>query len=172
MSELKKYLKENRNIFDDQTPPDGHFERFESRLDRLAEKKKSRQTSKTRLVATVAIAASILFAVVAGIWSLKPAEKNPEQISSEFAETETFYRTQMNEQIAAIQCKLDKADEETRNQLEKDLQILTEDNNIFVEEIKEYTNEEMAIYYLVKHYSANLQSLQFINDKLGEYFNC
>jgi septal ring factor EnvC (AmiA/AmiB activator) len=165
MSDLKKYLKENRAIFDVQEPLDGHFERFEKRLNALDAKK---QTPKIKFMTILSAAASILIIVAAGIWLLS----TPETDFSEFAETETFYSRQMDEQLAAIRCKLDKADEETRNQLEKDLQSMTEDNSKFLEEISNQKNEELAIYYLVEHYNANLETLQFINAKLGEYFNC
>jgi hypothetical protein len=172
MSDLKKYLEENRNIFDDKEPLDGHFERFEERLNRLDAEKNRKQTLKVRLIAICSAAASILLIIATGIWLFNSPEKETEPNISEFAETEMFYQTQMNGQIAAILCKLDKADDETRNLLEKDLQTLEEDNNRFLEEIRNQKNEELAIYYLVEHYNANLETLQSIDDKLGEYFNC
>jgi hypothetical protein len=170
MSELKKYFEENRNIFDDKEPLDGHFERFEKHLDCLNTEKKRKQTLKIRFLTTFSIAASILLIVAAGLW-LNTSPDNV-VVLSEFSETEAFYRKQMNEQIEAILCKLDKADDETRNLLEKDLQNMTDDNKLFVEEIKANKNEELAIYYLVEHYNANLQTLQSINDILSEYFKC
>jgi hypothetical protein len=172
MSDLKKYLEENRNIFDDKEPLDGHFERFEEKLNRFDAEKKRKQTFKARLVARYSAAASILLILATAIWLFKSPEKETEPNISEFMETEMFYQTQMNGQIAAILCKLDKADDETRNQLAKDLQTLEEDNIVFLEEIRNQTNEELAIYYLVEHYNAKLETLQSINDKLGEYFNC
>ncbi|MDR0725228.1 MAG: hypothetical protein LBF59_04370 [Prevotellaceae bacterium] len=172
MSDLKKYLEENRNIFDDKEPLDGHFERFEERLNRFDAEKNRKQTLKVRLIATYSAVASILLIIAAGIWLLRTPETETERNISEFTETEMFYQTQMDRQIAAILCKLDKADAETRNQLEKDLQTLEEDNSRFLEEIRNQNNEELAIYYLVEHYNANIETLQFINAKLGEYFNC
>jgi phosphoglycerate-specific signal transduction histidine kinase len=174
MSRLKKYFEENRNIFDDQELLEGHFERFEKRLDNFVAGKKRKQTLKIRFITAFSIAASILLVVATGLWlnTSSPNNDAPTSVVSEFSETEAFYREQMNEQIDAILCKLDKADDETRSQLEKDLQNITDDNNKFIAEIKENKNEELAIYYLVEHYNVNLQTLQFINDKLGEYFKC
>jgi septal ring factor EnvC (AmiA/AmiB activator) len=169
MSDLKKYLKENREIFDVYEPLDGHFERFEKRLNSIDAGKK---TLKIKFITTLSAAAAILLIVAAGIWFFTNPGNNPEQYFSEFAETEIFYRRQIDEQLAAIRCKLDKADEETRNQLEEDLQSMTKDNSEFLEEIRNRKNEELAIYYLVEHYNASLETLRFINDKLGEYFNC
>jgi hypothetical protein len=170
MSDLKKYFEDNKSVFDDKEPLEGHFERFEKRLDKLAAEKKRKRTLKIRLI-TLSAAASVLLVVAVGLWRDTPPPDNNVAVS-EFSEAEAFYREQMNEQIAAILCKLDKADDETRNQLEKDLQNITEDNKKFVEEIQANKNEELAIYYMVNHYNVNLQTLQFINDKLGEYFKC
>jgi hypothetical protein len=173
MNELKKYFEENRNIFDNEEPLNGHVERFEKRLNNLVTEKKRKQTLTVRFISTFSIAASIALMFAAGIiWMLVSPQKEIEQNINEFTETEMFYREQMNGQISEILCKLDKADADTRNWLEKDLRSLTEDNNSFVEEIKEHGNEELAIYYLVEHYKANLQTLQLINTQLGEYFNC
>jgi hypothetical protein len=174
MSDLKKYLNENRDVFDDREPSDGHFERFEERLNRHVAGKKRGRTLK--IIRTGAIAASILLLVSVGIWlrnvSVTNAGKVAEQETGEFAEAEAFYREQMNEQVAGILCKLNKADAETRIRLEKDLQEVLENNDIRIDEIRDSRNEDRAIYYLVEHYRINLRALQFINDKLGEYFNC
>jgi hypothetical protein len=171
--ELKKYLEENRSVFDDKEPQNEHFERFEVRLNSLAAAKKYKRKLKIRRVATFSAAASILLIVAAGVWLLTPSPRNGAmQHTNEFAEAETFYRVQMNEQIAAILCKIDNADAETRNQLKKDLQNLAAANNELVEEIRSNKDEELAIYYLVKHYSLNLEILQLIDEKLSEYFSC
>ncbi|MDR1169216.1 MAG: hypothetical protein LBK97_00080 [Prevotellaceae bacterium] len=173
MNDLNKYLKENRNVIDDCEPFDGHCERFEERLNSYLQEKKRRRNLTVKLCAAVAAAASIVI-IVTGIWMYKSSgdEDSAERNFSEFMETETFYRRQMEEQIAVINCKLSKADAETRIQLEKDLQDIVEDAGKFAEEIHEAESEELAIYYLVEHYTANLEALQAINGKLGEYYKC
>jgi hypothetical protein len=173
--DLRKYLEENRSVFDDKEPPDEHRERFEARLNSFATEKKYKHRLKIRLIATLSAAASILLIVATGIWLLAPPPGNGAmQNSDEFAETETFYRIQMNEQMAAILCKLNNADAETRNRLKEDLQYLTATNDELVEEMRSSKDkdEELAIYYLVEHYSINLEILELINEKLSEYFSC
>jgi hypothetical protein len=173
MSDWKNYLNENGHVFDDKEPAEGHFERFEERLNRLAAGKKRKQTLKIRLVAFSA-AASVLLIIFAGMWfypSSTAGEKLAEQ-GNEFSETEIFYKKQLDEQIAGILCKLDKADAETRIRLENDLQNIVEESDNFVKEIRNNENEELAIYYLVEHYKVNLETLHFINNKLENYFKC
>jgi hypothetical protein len=172
MSELKEYFDRNRIVFDNEEPSEGHFERFENRLNRCDVEKRRRQALKIKLRYTISAAVSILLVLAAGIWILISSQQDIAPSISEFEETEAFYSELMNGQIDEILCRLDKADYTTRTLLENDLRNLTLDTNSFVEEIRGHQNEELAIYYLVEHYSANLQTLQLINAQLGEYFKC
>jgi hypothetical protein len=171
MNELRKYLIENRDIFDDLEPSEGHLERFAERLNARDDKQPRKSSLKRRLTLTFALAASVALIVAVGIWSLSKHEPTTSNIN-EFAETESFYQAQMDEQIEAILCKLDKADPETRRQLDGDLRDIIEENRAFLDEIRNQTDRELAIYYLVEHYNVNLETLQSINDRLGEYFSC
>jgi hypothetical protein len=173
MNDLRNHIDKNRNLFDDREPVEGHFERFEERLNRHAQENERKRRLKVRFWGTISVAASIVF-VITGIWAYKSSNDNDsaKENFSEFTETEAFYKGQMDEQIAGIYCKLAKADDETRAILEKDLEDIIEDAANFAEEIRDVENEELATFYLVEHYAANLDALQFINDKLGEYYKC
>lgn len=168
MRNWRNYIKENPTIFDDQEPEDGHFERFEERINRFTTENKKKRTLKRSIPAAFAIAASIAVLILVGVrfFSIE------QSIKDEFQTTNDFFEGQMAEQIAGIQCKLASADSQTRNRLEKDLQSIRNENKHFVEEIQGDENEELALFYLVKHYRANLRALQFINDKLGKQFEC
>ncbi|MDR0866837.1 MAG: hypothetical protein LBO74_18175 [Candidatus Symbiothrix sp.] len=176
MNDLKNYLKENKAAFDSQEPADGHFERFEERLKAVSKEKKRKRTLKIRLISTFSVAASILLIIGISIhFHASPVDTGDpfaEQTANEFSLTNDFYKEQMNEQIAGIQCKLSKADTGTQNQLEGDLQKILEENDRFVQQIQNDANEDLAIFYLVKHYKANLHALEFINHKLGNYIEC
>jgi hypothetical protein len=176
MNDLKNYLKENKAAFDDQEPADGHFERFEERLKAVSKEKKRKRTLKIRLISAFSAAASILLIIGIGnhfhASPIDTGEPLSEQTANEFSLTNDFYQEQMNEQIADIQCKLSKADFETQNQLENDLQKILMENTLFVQQIQNDTHEDLAIFYLVKHYKANLHALEFINQKLGDYIEC
>jgi hypothetical protein len=168
MNDLKKYLNENRNIIDDMEPLNGHFERFEERLLSRAQERKRKKTLKMKLCGAVSIAASIVL-VATGI-RMYNAPDDAGEIFSEFVETEVFYRTQMDEQIAGIYRKLAETDEETQTVLTKDLEEIVESTDSFVEEIRDANDKELAIYYLLEHYEANLVALRFINEKLNDCF--
>jgi hypothetical protein len=163
----------NRDIFDDCEPLDGHYERFEERLSRHLQEKKRKQTLKLKCFGAISIAASIVL-IVTGIGLYRPsgADDSTERNFSKFTKTEAFYRWQMDEQIAGINCKLSNADAETRIRLEKDLNGIVESAGNFSGKIHAGESEELAVYYLVEHYTASIKALQSINRKLEEYYDC
>jgi hypothetical protein len=123
------------------------------------------------------IAASVALLVLVGVrFFTSPIEVDNQlvekNLTEEFLTTDDFYRGQMDRQIADIQCKLDNTDSPAREQLERDLQSLLEENTVFVEEIQTGENAKLELFYLVKHYKTNLRALQFINEKLGKYVKC
>ncbi|MDU1890994.1 MAG: hypothetical protein E6767_09915 [Dysgonomonas sp.] len=178
MKDLKKYIEENRDIFDDNEPIAGHFERFEALLD-MQEKENQAQKPKRRirLISAFSVAASIavLIAVALKFYTLQPVEGGVQiesNVSEEFVTTNQYYNQQMEEQIADIMCKLAQTDEKNQEQLAAEMQKMKERNTAFVEEISKNENQEMAIYYLVRHYKTNIRQLENINEKLGKHAKC
>jgi len=176
---IKKYIDDNRELFDDKEPSDGHLERFEAMLEQLEEKKAEKKPVKRiKLISLISIAASIavLIGVAVKFYAPNSIEINtPDEKNisiDEFQATNEYYNQQMEEQIADIMCKLSQTESQNQEQLTTDLQKIIETNNAFVEEMKNNENKEMAIRYLVKHYKTNIQALQNINEKLGKYTQC
>ena len=177
MESLKKYIKENRAVFDDKEPAEGHFERFEERLNRHLSKKQTKRTLKVRLITTFSVVASVLLLIMAAVWFHSSSETGKNQLAeqpnpTEFSVTNQFYAEQMNEKIEHIQCKLSVVSPDIRNQLEKDLHQIVTDNKQFVQKMQQEDNENLAVYYLVKHYEINIRALKFISDKLGKDVEC
>ncbi|MDR2057913.1 MAG: hypothetical protein LBP83_06480 [Dysgonamonadaceae bacterium] len=178
MEEWRNYIKENRAIFDDQEPGEGHCKRFEERLDSFARNNKHKRTLGIKPVKVFSIAASVIVFVYIGIQFFLPSKDAGEGLlvgqspANEFITTNNFYKEQMKEQIASIQCKLSATDRQNRSQLEEDLQSILDENNRFTLKIQNIENEELALFYLVKYYRTNLRTLHFINNKLGKYVEC
>jgi len=176
MESLKNYIKENRAVFDDKEPAEGHFERFEERLDCLMAEKQANRTLKVRLLTVFSAAASVLL-IIAAVRFYSPPETEKNQLTgqadkTEFSVTNQFYTEQMNQKIERIQCKLSAVSPDIRIQLEKDLNQIVTDNKQFVKKMQNENDEDFAVFYLVKHYEINLRALKFISDKLGDDGEC
>jgi len=177
MESLRNYLKENRAVFEDKEPAEGHFERFEERLARFISEKQPKKTLNVRLVTVFSAAASVLLIIAAVVWlyfspEIRDRDMSLQPDKNEFSITNQFYAEQMNEQIERIQCKLSVVNPGIRNQLEEDLHQIVMENEQFVQKMQNENNEDLAIFYLVKHYRVNLHTLEFISDKLGNDVEC
>lgn len=162
MNNLRKYLNENRDLLDDREPPEGHFRRFENRLDKFQSSGK-----KTKYLRFSAIAASVAILI-----SLSWFMKNDTKDTNDIYVTQQYYQEKMSEKLALIECKLEKADWETRSQLETDLEILQQDNEDFLQIIQDNKDSEIMLEYLEQHYQTNLRVLSIINNKLGNHIKC
>ncbi len=179
MEKLKKYIEENRDLFDDKNPSEGHMERFEALLDRLPQQDAiNKPARKFNLIRVLSVAASI--AILIGVAfkfyaphqvDAVPLEENTIMLD-EFRATNDYYNQKMEAQIADIMCKLAHTDTENQAQLTADLQRIVDNNADFVNEMAKNQNQEIALRYLVKHYKANIQVLENINQKLGKFTKC
>ncbi len=182
MKDRRKFIDENRDLFDDQEPSLGHTERFEAMLEKHAgSEKKGKSIKRAKLIGFISIAASIAiligvavkFNAPDGMGTVQQEETDGTEIMiTEFQTTNEYYNQQMEEQISDIMCKLANTDTENQAQLSEDLQKIIEDNTVFVDEMAKSENKEIAIKYLVKHYRTNIQALEDINEKLGKYTKC
>lgn len=184
MKDLKDSIKNNREIFDDQEPSDGHMDRFEALLEKEfpIETEKKRPAKRIQFIKFASIAASIAIMAVIGIRFYQPNQlssigskiENTENgvSAEEFASTKEYYQQQMDAQIADIMCKLANTDQENQAQLSADIERIMSNNKDFVQEISRSDNKELAIYYLVQHYQKNIETLENINQKLGKYTKC
>lgn len=175
----RKYIEKNRDLFDDMEPAAGHMERFEALLKQQNEQvnPKKKPVRKIRMISIMSVAASIAILVVVAIKMRTPEhiQAVPGQeniITNDFQKMNAYYNQQMQEQISDIMCKLAYTDHEDQALLTEDLQKIIEENTGFVDEMSKNEDKELAIYYLQKHYKANIQVLEDINEKLGKYTNC
>lgn len=178
MKDRRKFIESNRGIFDDKEPLAGHFDRFETLLNSTKSLPEANSKRRLKLIGVVSIAASI--AILVGITfklytpqSINPVTPIENAIEiDEFRSTNEFYNQKMEEQIADIMCKLAYTDTQNQKQLSEDIQKIISSNSAFVDEMAKNDNPEIAIRYLVRHYKANIERLENINEKLGKYTKC
>lgn len=174
---MKDYIKNNRPLFDDQEPAAGHAERFEALLDKAEVGIEEKKVKRFPLFAALSAVASVIIIVMVmyfynnGNQDALDSQGDQMQLT-EFEETNMYYEQQMKAQIADIMCKLPHTDTQNQAQLSSDLQNLMASNEQFLNEIAQNENQEMAIYYLKKHYQTNIQVLENINEKLGKHTKC
>lgn len=167
---IEKLVLDNLDELNDQEPPEGHFERFETRL---KEEGKVKAFSWNRVWRVAASVVFVLLAVNQGrIW-LTPGEEDPislANISPEYAEVEYFYTSSIQNGI------------NTWNNLAAGGIVSEEENRIMQQELKDFEvrfdeiqkeleanpYDERVIQAMLEYYQAKLNVITLIVNKLQE----
>lgn len=186
MDELKKFISENRSLFDTNEPQSGHEQRFLQKLNVQNNPKKTFAWSNLLKVAVVSIliVLSGLYVKDKIFYTLynKTAEIiKPE--NKEFVETKQYYIQQIDMQIQQInenkvltpeQQKIFvneiKNVDELYKQLQKDLKAMPDDPRIMQKIIQHYKIKLQILNRIVKDLN-NLDNIKQLNTKNNEKIN-
>ena len=169
--ELERLILNNRHSIQDEEPLEGHFERFEARL-----QKASKPTKTINFRPMLKIAAIVVFALLAvnqtRIWFFP--EKNETlslgSISEEFREVEFYYTN-------AIQVGMNQREKLGREGFvsESERQMMAKEQQEFdqmylqlQEELKANPDDERVINAMLEYYQARMNVITIIINKLQE----
>lgn len=179
MKDIRKYIDENREQFDDKELPAGHMERFEALLKNQEKPVEKIPAKRVRLISIISVAAAIAVLCLLAIKvyipnnvNITPGLEGTEIETESFQATNEHYDELMQQKIADIMCKLAYTDQENQALLTADLEELMKSHTEFVKEMAHNENKEIAMHYLINHYKTNIQVLDNINEKLGKYTKC
>ena len=154
--QLEKIIKENRPLFDNQLPPDGHLSRFEQRL-ALQER---RRNTKYRIRFVVAIAASILLL----FWIFPRESDNYQAQASDISAVTAYYQFKISEQVDSINVLVEK-NEEAKILLQKAIKSMQQEVDA-LQEIGKNIPAENYISALVRCYDKQIETLTSIQSLL------
>lgn len=169
--ELERLILNNRHSIQDDEPLEGHFERFEARL-----QKASKPTMKIRLQPILRIAAAIVFALLVvnqvRIW-LVPEKKETlslGSISPEYREVEFYYTNSIQTGMAQWE-KLRKEGfvTESENQMmQKEQADFDQMYQQLLIDLKANPNDERVINAMLEYYQSRMNVISLIISKLKE----
>lgn len=169
--ELERLILNNRHSIQDEEPMDGHFERFEARLQNA-----SRPDTKLNFRIILRIAAIVVFALLAvnqaRIYFLPEKEETLSlgSISPEYREVEFYYTN-------AIQLGMKQWERLKEEGLisETEQQIMMEEQKDFdlmyqklLEELKANPDDERVVNAMLEYYQARMNIISMIIEKLQE----
>lgn len=171
MKEIEKMIRENRDIFEDQEPSSGHFERFRVKL---AAQNRKRKT--IRLVYRISRVAAVgLLAIMSSLWIynelLAPEEQfmNLGDVNQEYREVEFFFTSQIDakyEELKSIDLRNDETFKETM------LEEIKEMDSVYgrlSKEMAENPGDERIIEAMIRHYQTKLEVISEILTRLKSY---
>ena len=164
---LKNFIDTNREAFEDDLLPEGHFERFEQKL---AVPRKSRATlySLCAFAAAACIALLFLFKLPGGT----PLPTQPRQVvtgqhacevKEEIEELRLYYNMQMSDIISQMQAMYKLQQTPGAEELLKETKRVLTDNYMFEETVlPTLPCSNAGLYAMNLHYSTSLESLNIM----------
>lgn len=169
--ELERLILNNRHSIQDDEPLEGHFERFEVRL-----QKASKPVRKIHLQGILRIAAAIVFALLvvnqARIW-LAPEQKETlslGSISPEYREVEFYYTNSIQTGMAQWE-KLRKegyVTESEQQMMQKEQADFDQMYQQLLIDLKANPNDERVINAMLEYYQSRMNVISLIINKLKE----
>lgn len=170
MSELEDYIRKEREAFDDAEPVEGHARRFEQRLERNAEKGKPSGIGFWKIAAAVAVIVAI------GLSVLVPQFNSPDdvqyasmslgEVSSEMADVEMYYRSQLAEEYDKLD-KMSESDPEVAAHL-SEIEDLNADYAELEKQLYESGTHEKVVVAMIENFRLRLELLEKLEAKKNE----
>lgn len=169
--ELERLILNNRNSFEEDEPFEGHFERFEARLQKTA--KPGRTLSLRPMLRIAAIVVFALLAVnQARIW-LTPEKKESlslGSISPQYSEVEFYYTNAIEtgmKQLDTLQ-KEGLISESEQQMMQKEQQEFDQLYQKLLEDLKANPDDERVINAMLEYYQSRMNVLSLVINKLKE----
>lgn len=167
MDRLKNFIDTNREAFEDDLLPEGHFGRFELKL---AAPRKSRAAlySLCAFAAAACIALLLLFKLPGGTpLHTQPGQAATCEVKEEIEELRLYYNMQMSDIISQMQAMYKQQRiPGTEELLEETKRVLT-DNYMFEETIlPTLPCSNAGLYAMNMHYSTSLESLNIMLEQM------
>lgn len=174
MKDLDKIIQENRSVFDSFEPDDGHFNRFEQKLNNLHQSKNKTFTLGYMLKAAVVA----LLVVLSGLWvydkTFTPATIKDgialREISPEYSEVEMYYTRLVNQKYSEIN-EFNFTDNAQKEML---IQEISEMDSIYENLKKDLTvnpNDQRIINAMIQHYQLKVEIMNQILGQLQQVKN-
>jgi len=167
MSDLEKYIIENREKFTADEPDAGHFDRFSSKM-----QDGKRPVRKVRFRHVLQIAASIAILLSSGIVIVKSNKGKAKmaglEVPAQYQETQNYYIHQVNNRYNEIE-SLDFSEEDEKEMLLKELQEMDTYYQELLVDLNANPGDERVISALIKHYQMKMVVMDQIIEQLKEF---
>jgi hypothetical protein len=169
MINIEDLIRENKEMFNDDEPMEGHFGRFEAKL--KEQKKMIRLRSFYR---AASIAAVGLVLVVTSIFvydrfydrDVPPATLG--EINPELGKVEYYFTTQIEEASISLDTLKKYSDESTRNMIDREFAELDSVHNQLIEKLGTNPNDERIINGMIYYYQTKLKIMEHFIGTLNQ----
>jgi len=167
MSDLEKYIIENRDDFVSDEPDTGHFDRFKSKL-----KVEKKPVSRESFFRVMQIAATFAILLASGVVIVKSSKGKAKMavvtVPEQYQETQNYYISQVNSRYDEIG-SYNFSEEEEKELLLNELQQMDSYYQELLVDLNANPGDERVISALIKHYQMKMLVMDQIIEQLKEF---
>lgn len=169
MDELEKFIRENKEMFTNEEPLEGHFERFEGRLRFQQRRSRIRQIYRITSMAAVGLLliASSIF-VYDRYFDAAPASFNLGDINPELQKVEYFFTSQIDQTTTGIDSLSHYTDKMTMDAMHQEIARMDSLHTVLQKKMGLNPGDERIVNAMICYYQARLKVMQNFVDMLNQ----
>jgi hypothetical protein len=171
MEGLKKYIRKNRDSFEEKEPLEGHFDRFRQKLEA---RKPARKVNLFMVAAAAAIAGLVLTGTLGILYnssSWNPKNQNGislSVVSPELKEVEDYYQSQISSKYNQIKSLKEVATPEVETEVNKAITDMDNGYNVLKKDLSDSPKSERIVSAMIQQYQLRIEMLdQILNTLQG-----
>jgi hypothetical protein len=166
MKPVDDFIRDNRELFNADDPPEGHLSRFYDKLETSGSAGKTRTLSALLKIAAVAVIGLFLSALLyKGISLYQSALEDDSCLNKELCEAEDFYSKQAETYYRRIEKMPFTNDPQTREEILKELREMDVQVEGMKEDLKQNPNDERVIYTIINYYQEKIDMMDMIIER-------
>ncbi len=161
MTDFEKFVKENRELFDDQEPYPGHFKRFRMKNERRYVRRRGYLS-----IAAAFIAGIILASAMYRYLSFGEDKQALSELSPQVKETLYYYDLVSRDMIEEIR-EMPVDDGQLKKKVLNDVERNDQTYQQLLGDLRKYPGDERVIHALIEYHRSRAEMLRYILQQLG-----
>jgi hypothetical protein len=174
MKTLDDFMQLNTGHFNDEEPREGHFDRFEEKLDRF-----DRHRSLKAKMFILKIAAVLMIGLFVSLAAFRTYFNKPAQFSggyvttvdAELNEAENFYTSQLNQYKTKIQSLRFNNDQDEKKMVLDEFSEMDKQVKLMKEDLKQNPEDERVIHAIINLYQVKIEMMDMIISRTQQTAN-
>jgi len=169
MKTIEDIIRNNRDLFEDQEPSEGHFDRFSVKLEIRHQKMASRRSIVPYLLRAAVVT---LLVTLSSLWTwdhfIRPGSSRMTlgQVSPQYKEVENYYLHQVSLMEGEIVNMDHSQNPEQKEMLMTEMKSMDSTYVSLQKELKANPNDERIINAMIEHYQTKLEVMTYIVNQL------
>jgi hypothetical protein len=169
MKTIEDIIRNNRDLFEDREPSEGHFDRFSVKLEIRHQKMASRRSIVPYLLRAAVVT---LLITLSSLWTwdhfIRPGSSRMTlgQVSPQYKEVENYYIHQVSLMEGEIVNLDPSQNKEQKEMLMNEMKSMDSTYVSLQKELKANPNDERIINAMIEHYQTKLEVMTYIVNQL------